>query len=66
MCVFTVLNFAFNPQNLVPLKYTKLNSNKILLLFDWCANKEEFELPLPYAFRQRIENGSLTSYKISK
>ena len=39
MCVFTALNFAFNTQNVVLLKYTKINLKKILLLFDYCANK---------------------------
>ena len=66
MCVFTALNYAFNPQNLVPLKYRKINSKKILLLFGFCANKEDFELPLHFVFRHTIETGNLTSYKISK
>ena len=26
ICVFTALNFAFNPQNSVPLKHTRINS----------------------------------------
>ena len=65
MYVFTTLNFAFNPQNLVPLKYRKINSKKILLLFGFCANKEDFELPLHYAFRLKIATGRVTSYKIS-
>ena len=63
ICVFTALNFAFNPQNSVPLKYTKINSKKILLLFSCCANKEAFELPLHYTFRHRIGTGGLSSYK---
>ena len=59
ICLFTALNFAFNQQNLVPLKYRKINSKKILLLFGFCANKEDFELPSHYAFRHRIETGRL-------
>ena len=63
ICVFTALNFAFNPQNSVPLKYTKINSKKILLLFSCCANKEAFELPLHYTFRHRTGTGGRSSYK---
>ena len=66
MCVFKAWSFAFNPQNLVPLKYRKINSKKTLLLFCFCVNKEDFELPLHYVFRHTIETGSLTSCKISK
>ena len=61
--IFRALNFTFNPQNLVPLKYTKINSKKILLLFNCCANKEVFELPLHYTFRHKIVTGGLTIYK---
>ena len=63
ICLFTALNFAFNPQNSVSLKYTKINSKKILLLFNCCANKETFELPLHYTFRHRTGTGGLSSYK---
>ena len=59
MSFFTALNFAFKPQNSVPLKYTKINSKKKLLLFNCCANKEAFELPLHYTFRHRIGTGVL-------
>ena len=64
-CAFTARNFPFNPQNLVLLKYWKINAKKILLLFGFCAN-EDLELPLHYVFRHTIETGRLTSYKISK
>ena len=58
-CFFTAQNFAFNPQNLVPLRQRKINSKKILLLFHFCANKEDFKLSLHFAFRRKIETGRL-------
>ena len=63
MCIFADLNFAFNPQNSAPLRYTKINLKKILLLLNCCAKKEDFELSLHYTFRHRIETGGLASYK---
>ena len=66
MYVFTALNSAFNPQKLVPLKYRKINSKKILLSFGFCANKEDIDFLLHYVFRHTIETGNLNSYQISK